>query len=202
MALIGVWRLRRRRPVLLALLATTLTLPLLLPAASWIRPVFIPRYLIWAALPFMVLAAAALGGLARPLQALAVALLALCGAIDLEHYYKAEIKPDWPGALRAAWAEAAPGDAIYLATSLEHFAAGVLEKVDGRINAAPQRLYASKAVNAWLESGGSVWVVDGFLGKKQGDGQPGLAARLRRAYPVGVVCPFGPRKTAPRLRPA
>jgi mannosyltransferase len=50
-AVAGAWRLRRRRPVLLTLVATTLTLPLVLLAASWVRPVFIPRYLIWAALP-------------------------------------------------------------------------------------------------------------------------------------------------------
>ncbi|MBF0248900.1 MAG: hypothetical protein HQL36_12675, partial [Alphaproteobacteria bacterium] len=200
-AAIGAWRLRRNKIALFALLAATLVLPLVLTAASLARPTFIPRYLIWSAPPFFVLAAAALGGLPRTGQALAVAALAGLGLFNLEPYYRAELKPDWPGALRAAWAEAEAGDALYLETDMEHFCAKVFETAAGREDASPKRIGSPDAVAAWLDGGGAVWVIDGFPAFRAPNEGPNLAVRIGLADRVTLTHAFGRDVTLIRLAP-
>ncbi|HEU5101692.1 MAG TPA: glycosyltransferase family 39 protein, partial [Roseiflexaceae bacterium] len=89
LALLGIWRLRRR-PALLALLLLLIVVPFageLL--ASLRRPIYYTRTLIWASIPFYVLLAAGLLQLRfRPLIVIATLALLLLNGASLANYYR------------------------------------------------------------------------------------------------------------------
>jgi hypothetical protein len=65
LAAIGVWRLRRRPVVIAVFGAATLMLPVSLGLVSLFVPVLVPRYFLWSAGPFFVLAGVGLEQLFR-----------------------------------------------------------------------------------------------------------------------------------------
>lgn len=201
-ALVGLWRLRGRPLVLLTLLAATVTLPLLLLAVSAVSPVFIPRYLVWVGVPFALLAAVGFGAMAARARPAAAMLLLVLGLWNLEPYYRSELKPDWPGALSAAWAEAMPGDAVYLGSALDHFAAHVLEKAGRSGFPAADRLGTEEEARTRLEAGGALWIIDVRTRKRAGETLATLPAGLDVLGKVETAKPFGRRVTLYRVVPA
>lgn len=159
------WAWRRRRPAFAALTTATLLLPLALLAISAVFPLWIPRYLLWTAAPFFVLAG--LGVNLVPLSARlpAVLILALLAAVNLGSYYGTETKPRWDLAAQALQRQLTPRDLVLveddrLPDLLNHFLA-----LHGA-PLAPQRwTLDAAAARAWLAGGNPVWLAQGAVGQ-------------------------------------
>jgi len=115
---LGAWVLRRRPALLASIGLSFAVLPLCLFVISVWRPVLLPRYILWSAAPFAILAGI---GASFFLQALTpgrrvFALTAITAvlAVNLAPYYQAETKPRWDLAAQMLAHEMAPGDVLYL----------------------------------------------------------------------------------------
>jgi 4-amino-4-deoxy-L-arabinose transferase-like glycosyltransferase len=110
------WRLRRRPALLAALGISFLLLPTLLTIASFWRPIVLPRYILWSAAPFAMLAgigaAEFLKFLPRRAQFAACAAMAAILLANTIPYYGAETKPRWDIAAKLLAQDVAPGDAV------------------------------------------------------------------------------------------
>ena len=114
----AAWALRRR-PAMLAVLGISFVfLPLMFTIVSLWRPILLPRYILWSAAPFAILAGiggAALLDLAAPrARALVVTGGALLLLANLAPYYNAETKPRWDIAAKLLAQDVSPGDVVYL----------------------------------------------------------------------------------------
>ncbi len=114
----GAWRLRKTPAPLAALFLSFAVLPVALVIISIWRPMLLPRYILWSAAPFAILAGVgasffinALPGYGRKLAFAGVALLLL---VNLLPYYNAETKPRWDIAAQILARDVAPGDVVYL----------------------------------------------------------------------------------------
>jgi 4-amino-4-deoxy-L-arabinose transferase-like glycosyltransferase len=115
---LGAWRLRRRPGPLAVLSLSLLILPVATRLISVWKPLLLPRYILWSAAPFAILAG--IGGsfamriLPRRAQFLGLAGVAAVLLINLVPYYGAETKPRWDIAAHLLASEVAPGDVVYL----------------------------------------------------------------------------------------
>ena len=168
----AVRRLRHRPAMLTVLSISILFLPLLLTAISIWQPILLPRYILWSAAPFAILAgigtAALLEGLNRRTQILATIAIAAVLLANMLPYYQAETKPRWDIAAQMLAQEVQPGDVVYL----HDFYAGkllqiylpadkqalVLNDNNGDLNRAAQA----------LSQGKRVWAVYGLAGQGSG----------------------------------
>jgi uncharacterized membrane protein len=112
------WRLRRRPAVLALLGFSFLVLPVALTIISLWQPILLPRYILWSAAPFAILAG--IGGsyvlnmLPRRGRVVAFAGIAVLLLINLKPYYGAETKPRWDIAAQILAKNVAPGDVVFL----------------------------------------------------------------------------------------
>ncbi len=115
---LAVWRLRRRPTILATLGISFVFLPLLFIVISLWRPILLPRYILWSAAPFAVLAgvgaSAVLGWLPRRGQFAAVAAAVLLLFVNMLPYYGQETKPRWDIAAQMLAHDVAPGDVVLL----------------------------------------------------------------------------------------
>jgi uncharacterized membrane protein len=114
----GAWRLRARPAALAAIGLSFIVLPLCLAVISIWRPILLPRYILWSAAPFAVLAGVGasilINALPRNGRRAAFAAIAVALMINLFPYYNAETKPRWDIAAQLLGKEVAPGDVVYL----------------------------------------------------------------------------------------
>ena len=177
-ALLGVTLLRRRSrrsflthmPVAPTMLRTLLVVailpPLLILLISIGKPLWMPRYLLWSAVPFFIfvgLGVALLPG--RRLQWGAVCAIVLLAAVNLAPYYQSETKPRWDIAARDLVNILQPGDMILVAdrgpiTIMDFFLSR-----DGQ--SIPDDLWTRDIFKAaaHVQDGGRVWVVEGKVGQ-------------------------------------
>ena len=168
----AIWRLRRRPAMLAVLGISILFLPVLLTAISLRQPILLPRYILWSAAPFAVLAgigaATWLENLPRRTQILGTGAIAALLLANMLPYYQAETKPRWDIAAQMLAQDVQPGDIVYL----HDFYAGkllevylpaekqplVLDDQDGDLNRAAQA----------VSQGKRVWAVYGLAGQGSG----------------------------------
>lgn len=100
LALGGVWQLRKRLVLVVALLLLSAGAPLLVALVSLHKPMFMPRIMLWGAPAFFVLAGCGLAALRlRALQLGVLLVVGWLGLADLQtNYYDATLKTDWRGA--------------------------------------------------------------------------------------------------------
>jgi len=114
----GAWRLRTRPAALAAIGLSFLVLPVCLVVISIWRPILLPRYILWSAAPFAVLAGVGasffINALPRNGARAAFVAIAVLLMVNLFPYYNAETKPRWDIAAQLLAKEVAPGDVIYL----------------------------------------------------------------------------------------
>jgi hypothetical protein len=201
----------RRRPAMLALLGiSALFLPALLTAISIWQPILLPRYILWSAAPFAVIAGIGAAALIEPLgkggQMLAVTAIAALLLANMLPYYQAETKPRWDIAAQLLAQDVQPGDIVYL----HDFYAGklletylppdkwalVLNDQDANLDRAAQALAQGKRV----------WAVYGLAG--QGSGQTedqdyqmnqkrfGTPKSIQQAGSRIVIALYGPNSPA------
>lgn len=158
---VGFYRLRGRPEGRVLLLGFAL-LPLLMLAISLIKPVLVPRYILWSAVPYFV--AAGVGGAAlgrRFFPAAVVALLAL-GVFNISPLYRIEIKPRWDMAAATLSARVLPGDTVYTADPNAPTMLAMLQPSD-TVPIAETAVVTSRldvAIDRW-KAGSRVWAVNG-----------------------------------------
>ena len=101
-AIAGVWILRHNRKLLAAILILWLTGPVAIVLVSLHRSIFLPRIMLWTAIPFFVLVGAGLSRIRPTLLfiGLTAGLLAWGVATDLRKFYGIQTKSDWRRAAR------------------------------------------------------------------------------------------------------
>ncbi|GAB0119430.1 glycosyltransferase family 39 protein [Acidisoma sp. 7E03] len=169
LSFLGVLRLRagsERRATLWAMLIVALLPPVLILAISIAKPLWMPRYVMWAAVPFFILAGLGVTRLPRPrLQLAATVAVGLLAAINLAPYYHAETKPRWDLAAQELMRAVQPGDIVLVP---DRGPIAIMDFFLGRDGQRiPDDLWTRDvfAAAAHLEAGGRVWVVAGKVGQ-------------------------------------
>ena len=168
----AIWRLRRRPAMLATLSISVLFLPALLTAISLWQPILLPRYILWSAAPFSILAGIGAATVLEPLnrRAQIVSLAAIAALLlgNMLPYYQAETKPRWDIAAQMLAQDVQPGDVVYL----HDFYAGKLLQI--YLPADKQTLVLNDHNTdlnraAQAESQGKrVWAVYGLAGQGSG----------------------------------
>jgi uncharacterized membrane protein len=166
---IGLFRMRRRlegRVLLLGFAA----LPLLLLAISLVKSMVLPRYILWSAAPFFILAGMGAAALPRRLMPVAATALLLLCTINLAPVYRTETKPRWDKAAATLAANVRPGDTVFTGDPNAPTMLAVLQPKDaipiGNTALVTPRL--DVALARWKQ-GGRVWAVNGrsALGQRE-----------------------------------
>jgi len=166
---IGLFRMRGRlegRVLLLGFAA----LPLLLLAISLVKSMVLPRYILWSAAPFFILAGMGAAALPRRIMPIAAAALLLLCAINLAPVYRTETKPRWDKAAATLAANVRLGDTVFTGDPNAPTMLAVLQPKDaasiGDTALVTPRL--DVALARWRQ-GGRVWAVNGrsALGQRE-----------------------------------
>ncbi|HEX3982279.1 MAG TPA: glycosyltransferase family 39 protein, partial [Acidisoma sp.] len=148
--------------MLRTLLIVAIVPPLLILIISVAKPLWMPRYLLWSAVPFFIfvgLGVAVLPG--QRLQLGAVAVVALLAVINLVPYYQSETKPRWDLAGRDLINIIQPGDMILVPDRGPIALMDFFLARDGQ--SIPEDLWTRDVFKAaaYVHDGGRVWVVQG-----------------------------------------
>jgi uncharacterized membrane protein len=156
----------RRWTLLLTLALAAIVPPLTILAISLFKPLWMPRYLIWSAVPFFVLVGLGIDLLPRRRwQSLATAALVVLSIVNLAPYYQAETKPRWDLAALDLQRVMQPGDIILVPDpgpiAMMNFFLGRQKQ------AFPDALWTKDVFLAaeHLQKGGRVWAVSGKVGQ-------------------------------------
>lgn len=175
---LGLFRLRGRLEGR-ALALGFAVLPLLVLTVSMVKPMLVPRYLLWSAVPFFVLAGAGAAMLPRQWRpTVAVALPLLC-LLNLWPVYRVETKPRWDYTAAMLATAAHPGDTIY---ATDPNAPAMLETLQPRgLPALGSKVVVTDrldmAVARWKQ-GSRVWAVNGRSAMGQRESLAGFEAKL------------------------
>lgn len=140
--------------------------PLLILAISFVKPLWMPRYVIWSAVPFFVLVGCGICRLPRPRLQLGGALaMGLLAAVNLAPYYHEETKPRWDLAARDLMQVVQPGDLVLVPDRGPIAIMDFFLDREGRH--IPEAIWTRDVFTAaaHLEAGGRVWVVAGKVGQ-------------------------------------
>jgi mannosyltransferase len=165
----GVLFLRARdegKTLLRTMLVVVLLPPLLILAISVAKPLWMPRYVMWSAVPFFILAGLGIAHLPRPrFQFAATVAVGLLAAVNLAPYYHAETKPRWDLAARDLMQAVEPGDIVLVPDRGPIVIMDFFLGREGR--SIPDALWTRDVFTAaaHLQKGGRVWVVSGKVGQ-------------------------------------
>lgn len=188
---LGLYRLRGRvegRALGLALAS----LPVLLLGVSLAHSLLVPRYALWGALPFFVLAGIGADAVPARLRPVVLGALLLVGAMNLLPVYRVETKARWDRAAALLASQVRPGDTVYTADPNGPAMLRALQPA-GAVPIGDRALVTSRldvALERWRH-GSRVWAVNGrsAMGRRErrGDFQARLArlGRPARAAPLG-----------------
>lgn len=154
------------KTLLRSMLVLALLPPLLLLTISLAKPLWMPRYVMWSAVPFFVLAGLGIARLPGPrLQFTAAAVMGLLAAVNLGPYYHAETKPRWDLAARDLMQAVEPGDMVLVPDRGPIVIMDFFLGREGR--SIPAGIWTRDvfAAAAHLQKGGRVWVVSGKVGQ-------------------------------------
>lgn len=161
LGVIGIYRVRGRLDGRVLLLGF-LTLPLLLLAVSLFKSMLLPRYILWSAAPFFVLAGLGAAALPRRAMPMLVTILILVGSINLAPVYRIETKPRWDVAAATLAANVRPGDTVLTSDPNAPTMLSVLQPknqqpIDGKALVTQD---LDVALARWKQ-GSRVWAVNG-----------------------------------------
>ena len=176
LAILGFLYLGRRRVVepargntgqalLPALIVLAMIPPLLILAISIVKPLWMPRYLIWSSVPFLLFVGLGVNQLPRRWQNGAVAAIVLLAAVNLAPYYHAETKPRWDLAATELKKDMKPGDLILASDDLPVYMMNFFLSRKGDV--IPESDWTNDVFRAakQLQGGGRVWVMIGRVGQ-------------------------------------
>jgi mannosyltransferase len=140
--------------------------PLIILALSLVKPLWMPRYLIWSSVPFFVLVGLGVAALPwRRLRTPATAVVVAFSVVNLAPYYHAETKPRWDLAAQDLQRVLQPGDLVLVPDrgpiAMMNFFLGP------RNQSFPDALWTKDVFVAarHLQEGGRVWVISGKVGQ-------------------------------------
>lgn len=206
--LVAAWVLRRRPALLAALGISFVFLPLMLTVISIWRPILLPRYILWSAAPFAILAGIGTSALLEYCTP-RVRMAAMGGAAfllltNMAPYYHVETKPRWDIAAKLLAQDVRPGDVVYLydtgalpilRTYLPSGAqAVVLQDAAGDLSHAMQAEAQGKRVWAVYGHAGQSperQALEHFYGQNRALGAP---AKLQAAGKRIVIALYDPRR--------
>ena len=168
-AALGLWRLRRRPGMLAVIGLSFMMLPTALLLISLWRSMLVPRYILWSAAPFAILAGIGFSYLLHRLpkypQMAAFGAIAALLLFNLLPYYNAETKPRWDIAAKILASEVAPGDVVLLSDPWdETILRAYLPSKAQNIVLSDSKGDVSHAQLAQMQ-GKRVWVVIGHAGQ-------------------------------------
>lgn len=182
LGVLGFIRLRGRMEGRVLLLAFAL-LPLLVLAVSLVKPMLVPRYILWSSVPFFVVAGVGVVTVGRRVAPLLVAALLLLSLANLTPLYRIEIKPRWNAAAATLAAEVRPGDTVFTDDPNGPLMLDALRPPGTASIGARARVThrLSEALPHW-QAGGRLWAVSGraAMGERED-----LAAFKHRLAPFG-----------------
>lgn len=175
---LGLFRLRGRLEGGVLGLAFAV-LPLLLLAVSLFKPMLVPRYLLWSAVPFFVLSGVGAAALPRRWRSIVVVMLPLLCLFNLWPVYRVEAKPRWDRTAAMLAASARPGDTIYVDDPNAPTMLAILQPpgeqpLDSK---AVVTGHLDLAVARWKQ-GSRVWAVKGRSALGQRETLAGFEAKL------------------------
>lgn len=165
----GMFRMHKRLEGRVLLLGM-LVLPLFILGVSLFKSMLLPRYVLWSAAPFFVLAGLGFDALPRRIWVMAATLLLLLGVVNLGPVYRVETKPRWDMAAATLAANVRPGDTVFTADPNAPTMLSVL-KPKGELPLDATATVTSQldeALARWRQ-GSRVWAVNGrsALGKRE-----------------------------------
>jgi mannosyltransferase len=158
---IGLYRMRDRLEGRVLLLGFAL-LPLLLTAVSLVKSMVLPRYILWSAAPFFILAGIGAAALPRRMQPMALTGLLLLCTINLLPIYHTETKPRWDRAAATLAARVRAGDTVFTGDTNAPTMLTVLQPKDqAPIDQAALVTSRLDVALARWKQGSRVWAVNG-----------------------------------------
>jgi mannosyltransferase len=139
--------------------------PLLILAISIVKPLWMPRYLLWSSVPFLVFVGLGINQLPRRWQNGAVAAIVLLAAINLAPYYHSETKPRWDLAAAELKKEMRPGDIVLASDELPVYMMNFFLSRHGDVIPASNWTNDVFQAAKHLQNGGRVWVMIGRVGQ-------------------------------------
>jgi mannosyltransferase len=180
---LGALYLWLRRPLLIVLTLAVALPPLTLLAISPVFPLWLARYLLWSAVPFLVVAGLGIAMLPRRVQGYGVAGVATLAFLNLLPYYGIESKPRWDLAADQLRPAIADRDLVLVA---DVWVPRMMNIYLSRKGAALGRAQWTSDVNAaarQLAEGKRVWAVFGRVGQADHEN---LESFLDRIAPLGA----------------
>lgn len=173
----------RARGLMPALVVAAAVPPALILLISIVKPLWMPRYLLWSTVPFLVFVGLGVNTLPQRFRNGAVAAILLLAVANLLPYYKAETKPRWDLAARVLTHEMKPGDMILISDELPVYMMNFF--LDRRGEVIPASNWTTDVFTAarHLQDGGRVWVMFGRVGQADRTSVPNFA---RIVKPLGT----------------
>ena len=174
---------RRSRTLVLALAIAAVVPPLLILLISIVKPLWMPRYLLWSSVPFLVFVGLGINQLPRRWQTGAACAIVLLAAINLAPYYRAETKPRWDLAANTLVKEMQPGDIVLVPDGLPVYMMNFFLSRHGDVIPASNWTMDIFQAAKHLQNGGRVWVMFGRVGQADRTPLPNFA---RIVQPLGT----------------
>lgn len=191
LGMVGLWRMRGRLEGRVLLLGFAV-LPLLLLAISLVKSMVLPRYMLWSAAPFFVLAGIGAASLPRRIRPAVATVLLLACAVNLAPVYRLETKPRWDMAAATLAAQVQPGDTVFTGDPNAPTMLAVLQPK----GAAPIGTTAlvtpqlDVALARWKQ-GSRVWAVNGRSALGQPEGLDAFKDRIAALGTPALQIPEG-----------
>jgi uncharacterized membrane protein len=162
---LGVLVLWRKRSLLAVLALAVTVLPLTLLVISTVFPLWLPRYLLWSAVPFFILAGLAIALLPQQLQMACVVVIGVLACVNLAPYYQIEAKPRWDLAAASLQQAIESQDLLLVADPWVPRMVNVYLSRKGLAVADSQWTTNVERARTRLAAGRRVWAVFGRVGQ-------------------------------------
>jgi hypothetical protein len=178
----------RSRTLLLALGIVAIVPPLAILLISIQKPLWMPRYLLWSSVPFLVFVGLGINQLPRRWQNGATFALVVLAAINLAPYYRTETKPRWDIAAAELMKQMQPGDIVLAPDDLPVYMMNFFLSRQGDVIPASNWTIDVFEAAKHLQNGGRVWVMFGRVGQADRTPLPDFAKIIRPlGKPVSVL---------------
>jgi mannosyltransferase len=177
----------RSHTLLLALGIATIVPPLAILLISIGKPLWMPRYLLWSSVPFLVFVGLGINQLPRRWQNGAAFAVVALAAINLVPYYSTETKPRWDIAAADLMKQMKPGDVVLAPDGLPVYMMNFFLSRQGDVIPASNWTTDVFKAAQHLQNGGRVWVMFGKVGQADRTPLPDFAKIIRPlGRPVSV----------------
>jgi mannosyltransferase len=155
----------RSRTLLLALGIVTVVPPVAILLISIVKPLWMPRYLLWSSVPFLIFVGLGINQLPRRWQTGAAVAMVALATFNLAPYYRAETKPRWDLAATNLVKLMQPGDIVLVPDGLPVTMMNFFLSRHGQVIPASNWTIDIFQAAKHLQNGGRVWVMFGRVGQ-------------------------------------